>query len=718
MRTMVRLLAVLTVAAASLLSPVTTSTPVQQAEAADLRLFDPGNIISDAVFFDGLAMDAAAIQAFLGSKAPSTCPNPALDSSPCLRDYRMNTTNRAADNLCAGYQGAANESAAVVIAKVSVSCRVNPRVLLVLLQKEMGFITSSNPTDKMYVRAAGYGCPDNGTGTCDPSYEGLQNQLYRSAWQYQRYAASPASYSYRAGRTNIIGYYPAVQDRYGDNRNNVRCGTSQVYIQNQATAGLYNYTPYRPNQAALNASNGGYGTGDSCSSYGNRNFWNYFTDWFGSTHSAGAGAIMIRHNELGGAGGRLGAATTGFHCGLRDNGCFQHYTHGSIYWSPATGARAVESHVRAKWASDGWELGPLGYPTSELNCGLVRSGCFQEFQRGSMYSSPGSGTLWVRGIIRAHWASMGWELGWLGYPTTDELCGTRGGGCVSHFQNGSIWFHPSTGAHAINSTLMGKWRQLGYEAGAVGYPTSGVTCELKGHGCFANFQGGSLYYSPATGTQFVKGAIGGLWRATGAENGWLGYPTTDELCALRGGGCVSHFQNGSIWYSPATGVHVINRTLMGKWHQLGYESGAVGYPTSSVVCELTAHGCAANFQGGSLYYSPATGTQFVKGAIRDLWTVAGRETGWMGYPTSDETCGLRGGGCFSHFQGASIYYSPASGVNHVSGPIKDAWAASGWEAGGWGYPTGNPASSGSNVTQRFQGGTATWHTATGTVSFG
>ncbi len=26
-----------------------------------------------------------------------------------------------------------------------------------------------------------------------------------------------------------------------------------------------------------------YGTGDGCSAYGNRNFWRYYTDWFGST---------------------------------------------------------------------------------------------------------------------------------------------------------------------------------------------------------------------------------------------------------------------------------------------------------------------------------------------------------------------------------------------------------------------------------------------------
>lgn len=30
-----------------------------------------------------------------------------------------------------------------------------------------------------------------------------------------------------------------------------------------------------------------YGTGDSCSAYGNRNFWRMYTDWFGSATGGG-----------------------------------------------------------------------------------------------------------------------------------------------------------------------------------------------------------------------------------------------------------------------------------------------------------------------------------------------------------------------------------------------------------------------------------------------
>jgi hypothetical protein len=69
-----------------------------------------------------------------------------------------------------------------------------------------------------------------------------------------------------------------------------------VFIENQATANLYIYTPYTPNSAALAA---GYGSAP-CGAYGNRNFFLYFSDWFGSPSNWLA------------AGGFEGPASTGW----------------------------------------------------------------------------------------------------------------------------------------------------------------------------------------------------------------------------------------------------------------------------------------------------------------------------------------------------------------------------------------------------------------------
>lgn len=259
------LLLTLAVAAAGL--AVLVAAPSAPAQAADLSDFDPGNIISDSVFYDEDTMTAAQVQSFLNTKGAACTGS---STSFCLKSYKQTTTDKPADSRCTGaYTGRSSETAATIIAKVAQACGINPQVLLVTLQKEQGLVTSTTgKTAATYRKAMGFGCPD--TAPCDAQYYGFFNQVYRAGWQFNNYRINASSYSHRAGMTNYVRFHP-----------NAACGTSAVYIRNQATAGLYNYTPYQPNRAALAA---GYGTGDSCSAYGNRNFWNYFTDWFGSTN--------------------------------------------------------------------------------------------------------------------------------------------------------------------------------------------------------------------------------------------------------------------------------------------------------------------------------------------------------------------------------------------------------------------------------------------------
>jgi hypothetical protein len=222
--------------------------------------FQPGNIISDATFTNTATMTAAQVQAFLTAKVPNC-----TAGYTCLRDYAQATTTRAADSYCKGYTGAQDQSASTIIANVASSCGINPQVILVTLQKEEGLVLSTRPTTGLYTTAMGYGCPD--TSACQSTYFGFFNQVYSAAHQFQVYAKNPTSFRYRAGFTNTIQYSPDAS-----------CGAASVYIQNQATASLYNYTPYTPNRAALAA---GYGSA-TCGAYGNRNFFLYFSDWFGN----------------------------------------------------------------------------------------------------------------------------------------------------------------------------------------------------------------------------------------------------------------------------------------------------------------------------------------------------------------------------------------------------------------------------------------------------
>ncbi len=221
--------------------------------------FQRGYIISDSQFYDSNAMTQDEIQAFLSKMAPS-CSN-----SNCLPIVRTNTFDRPADrNICTSYTGASGELASTIIFKVQQACGISARVLLVTLQKEQSLITSTGPSDSKLSRAMGYGCPDSANGACDSQFYGLYNQIYKAAWQFKRYSTPDPWGSYQPG---VV----AIAKKPG-------CATISVNIQNNATAALYNYTPYTPDDAALANLRG---TGDDCSSYGNRNFWVYYNDWFG-----------------------------------------------------------------------------------------------------------------------------------------------------------------------------------------------------------------------------------------------------------------------------------------------------------------------------------------------------------------------------------------------------------------------------------------------------
>lgn len=260
------------------------------ASAADASRFDPGLIISDSVFYDFGTMKVADIQRFLESKVP-TCKAKAGDPT-CLKNYVDDIVEKQGeDGKCLPMAAKPAQTAAQIIYEVARACSINPKVLLVTLQKEQGLIQSVNPTPYMYRAAMGFGCPDSDPAICGKVHSGLFNQLYKAAGQLQWYGDPRGSFTYmKVGRTSNVRYHPDAS-----------CGTKPVLIKSIATTALYYYTPYTPNDAALKNL---YGTGDKCSAYGNRNFWRFYTDWFGSTlgggfllKSASSGTYLIVDNN-------------------------------------------------------------------------------------------------------------------------------------------------------------------------------------------------------------------------------------------------------------------------------------------------------------------------------------------------------------------------------------------------------------------------------------
>lgn len=232
--------------------------PPQSAAALSGSEFMPGLIISDSLFYDANAMSQAEIQSFLAARG----------SGLAGMSFNLNSRGRIIDSSTGNLRCDAIEggflSAAAIIYRAQRACGISAKVLLVTLQKEQSLVTRSSPSQGALDRAMGYACPD--TAPCAPTTLGFGNQVYSGALQLNTYKASIFA---RQPGWHSIQFNP-----------DTGCGSTQVYIQNYATAALYNYTPYQPNAAALGNLGG---TGDYCSSYGNRNFWWYYNNWFGST---------------------------------------------------------------------------------------------------------------------------------------------------------------------------------------------------------------------------------------------------------------------------------------------------------------------------------------------------------------------------------------------------------------------------------------------------
>ncbi|WP_170151881.1 S-layer homology domain-containing protein [Subtercola boreus] len=247
-----------------------TQAQTDSTASAAALAFSAGNIINDSLFYTGTALTTAQVQTFLNQKG-SGC----TAGSLCLKNYKQTTYTQAADQMCGKYVGAANETAATIVYRVGKLCGISQKVLLTLIQKESSLVAATNPTAGDYETATGYGCADT-QATCDKYYYGFYNQVYNAAWQFKRYLNPP-------GRTMDFTYFPVGKATSIQYNYDTSCGSSKVTLKNAATAALYYYTPYQPNKAALANP---YGSGDACSSYGNRNFFVVYRDWFGSPNTA------------------------------------------------------------------------------------------------------------------------------------------------------------------------------------------------------------------------------------------------------------------------------------------------------------------------------------------------------------------------------------------------------------------------------------------------
>ncbi len=317
--------------------------------------------------------------------------------------------------------------------------------------------------------------------------------------------------------------------------------------------------------------------------------------------------------------------------------------------------------------------------------------------------------------ILAHYTALGGVNSALGQVTGAEYAVP--GGRAQNFTGGRMYWSPATGAHEVHGAILDHYLSIGGPASALGLPSTDESPSADNSGRYNDFSsGGALYWSPTVGAHEVHGAIDSTWGGLGWEMGPQGYPVTDERPSADRIGRYNDFQNGSIYWSPATGAQSVQGAIKSKWAVLGWEMGPQGYPLTDERPSADGVGRYNDFQNGSIYWSPTTGAQSVQGAIKTKWAVLGWEMGPQGYPVTDERPSADGVGRYNDFQGGAIYWSPATGAQSVQGAIRDTWAGQGWETGPLGYPVSDEYAVPGGRQCDFQHGSLFWDATTGVVS--
>lgn len=205
----------------------------------------------------------------------------------------------------------------------------------------------------------------------------------------------------------------------------------------------------------------------------------------------------------------------------------------------------------------------------------------------------------------------------------------------------TFWLTP----HRVCGAILNRYEALGGMASWLLLPIEGQKTNPDGQGTRQRFAGGFIYSHPTSGTHAVANHTANVWQRHGWEAGWLGYPTSGEVpvegsTGIDGeiNGWVQKFEGGQIYRTPvAQGFQVasINGLILEKWQDMGGPSSDLGFPIADEAKTPDGQGRFSVFQSGSIYWHPQHGAHVIDGAISLIWLLEGGQDGPHGYPISD-----------------------------------------------------------------------------------
>ncbi|WP_448497182.1 sunset domain-containing protein [Mycolicibacterium thermoresistibile] len=339
---------------------------------------------------------------------------------------------------------------------------------------------------------------------------------------------------------------------------------------------------------------------------------------------AGA-AIGAAYDASGGPGGPLGPPDGGVY--PIGAGFAQNYAHGKMFFTPQTGAHFMQGEILAKYESLG---GPadsdLGFPTLSESPGRVgpdsRNVIFSAPDRPVIFWTPDTGARVVRGAINLAWDRLGGSAGVLGVPAEDEAY--RGDVVTQRFSGGEI-----------------SWNRKTREFSTVPPELADQLADLD------------VPQNPTAEINAARRAAGGALGPLGAKEGDE-YPIGDD-------GVAQDFTGGTIFYSPATGAHVLTGQVLEKYRSVGGPEGDLGFPISGEH-DGGAGGRMAGFAAADepiIFWTPDYGAVIVRGAMKAAWDKLGGAAGELGVPVDDQT--EDGDEITQRFSGGSITWNRSDG---------------------------------------------------------
>ncbi len=287
----------------------------------------------------------------------------------------------------------------------------------------------------------------------------------------------------------------------------------------------------------------------------------------------------------------------------------------------------------------------------------------------------------------------------------------------------AVLLAPAAAASPIGdaeAAIMAAWEKAGGDSSPLGARKGDVY--PVGDGFALDFDGGKMFFTPATGAKYVYGPILDKYESLGGPGGSdLGFPAINEVPGLAGPDSrVSTFSASDkpvIFWTPDHGAFVVRGAINAAWDKLGSSGGVLGVPTGDET--YNGEVSAQKFSGGQVSWNrqtkqfttdPPTLADQLKGlqvaidptaAINMAWRAAGGSNGPLGAKQGGQYP-IGGDGIVQNFAGGKVFFSPATGANAVESDILAKYESLGGPVGSdLGFPTANESDGGIAPSSRI-----------------